>query len=53
VGIFPNDAAVIRLTGALMLEASDEWAVTRRSMSLEALARVVQAEPVSLPTTAA
>ena len=36
-----------------MLEASDEWAVTRRYMSLEALARVVQTDPVSLPTAAA
>ena len=53
VGIFPNDAAAIRLVGALMLEASDEWAVTRRYMSLEALARVVQTDPVSLPTAAA
>ena len=53
VGIFPNDAAAIRLTGALMLEASDEWAVTRRYMPLEALARVVQTDPVSLPTAAA
>ena len=53
VGIFPNDAAAVRLVGALMLEASDEWAVTRRYMSLEALARVVQTDPVSLPTVAA
>ena len=36
-----------------MLEASDEWAVARRTMSLEALARVVQTDPVSLPTAAA
>ena len=42
VGIFPKDAAVVRLVGALMLEASDEWAVTRRTMSLEALARVLR-----------
>lgn len=37
IGTFPNDRAVVRLLGALMLESSDEWAVSRRYMSLESL----------------
>jgi transposase-like protein len=36
-GIFPHDGSVIRLVGGLMREQCDEWAVMRRSMSLESL----------------
>jgi transposase-like protein len=40
VGIFPNEAAVTRLVGALMLEQNDEWAITRRYMTLETAAAI-------------
>ncbi len=37
VGIFPNDAAVSRLVGAILLEQNDEWAIQRRHMAPETL----------------
>jgi putative transposase len=37
VGIFPNEAAIVRLVGAMLLEQNDEWSLQRRYMQLEGL----------------
>jgi transposase-like protein len=53
VGIFPNDRAIVRLVGALMLEQNDEWAIGRRYMSLESFAAVSDDPFIKLPAVAA
>ena len=41
VGIYPNDAALVRLAGALLIEQNDEWLVGRRYLSAESLAALL------------
>jgi transposase-like protein len=65
IGNFPNDEAIVRLVGAFaivlepmaqngsLLETNDEWAVTRRYMSLETLARATDNPNVRLHAVAA
>ena len=53
VGIFPNDDAIVRLVGALLLEQNDEWAFQRaRYMTLETIGQMSGDPLVSLPAVA-
>lgn len=53
VGIFPNEEAIVRLVGAILLEQNDEWAVQRaRYMTLETIAVLSDDPIVGLPAMA-
>lgn len=49
VGIFPNEAAITRLVGALLLEQNDEWQLQRRYLQLEGLQALADNQSARLP----
>ena len=57
VGIFPNESAIIRLIGAVLLEANDEWQLQHRYMQTEVMAELtpplLDAVPTQIATVAA
>ena len=52
VGIFPNEASIRRLVGAILLEQNDEWQLQHRYMSLETMTGLAE-EATPLPKIAA
>jgi putative transposase len=57
VGIFPSGQSIVRLIGAVLLEANDEWQLQHRYMGVEALAELLNPMPgnetLQLPPRAA
>ncbi len=53
VGIFPNEASITRLVGAILLEQDDEWQLQHRYMTLETMAGRTDEQPIALTHIAA
>ena len=47
VGIFPSEDSIVRLIGAVLLEANDEWQLQHRYMGVEAMAELLNPPPTS------
>jgi putative transposase len=47
VGIFPSEASIIRLIGAVLLEANDEWQMQHRYMGVEAMGEMLNPPPTN------
>ena len=50
VGIFPNEASIIRLIGAVLFEQNDESQTASRDMQVEAFAQIDQEESDPIPS---
>ena len=57
VGIFPSEQSILRLIGAVLLEAKDEWQLQHRYMGVEAMGEMLNPPPTTetlqLPSKAA
>ncbi|MBF0143574.1 MAG: transposase, partial [Magnetococcales bacterium] len=49
VGIFPNEESIIRLAGAVLMEINDDWSVSRRYMSLDAIQEAMNGNSNEMP----
>jgi putative transposase len=53
VGIFPNERAIRRLVGALLLEQNDEYTIQKRYMGVESMAQLSENPAIRLPAAPA